>query len=133
MSFRKLAILAIAGLTAACGAPVSQSVSPATLQSAVVSNGRLSPNNRCNYLKMEPLMKTTKVHEELGITPVLRTGGAGYCESSWRPAEWHHSGGGLLIRKEGKEAIFFSSRSGTYTVTAHVSGYVGQTTITVNH
>ena len=77
MSFRKLAILAIAGLTAACGAPVSQSVSPATLQSAVVSNGRLSPNNRCNYLKMEPLMKTIKVHEEIGNHASLANGRCG--------------------------------------------------------
>ncbi len=73
MSFRKIAILAIASLAAACGAP-SQSVNPAALQSAAVSSGRVSPDNRCNYLKMEPFMKTIRVHEQMGITPVLRTG-----------------------------------------------------------
>jgi hypothetical protein len=59
--------------------------------------------------------------------------GAGYCESSWEAAEWHHSGGILLIRKEGKEATFSATGSGMYTVTANVAGHVGQTTITVNH
>ena len=132
MSFRTSAIVTIAALAAACGGPVSQSANPSTLQPATVSNGRVSPDNRCNYLKMEPFMRTIKVHQELGITPVLRTGHAGYCESSWLAAQWEHSGGRLLIRKEGKEAIFSSAGTGTFYVTADVSGYVGQTTITVD-
>ena len=59
MRFRTIAILAIASLAAACGPP-SQSLNPAALQSAAVSSGRVSPDNRCNYLKMEPFMKTIR-------------------------------------------------------------------------
>ncbi|MGA8532716.1 MAG: hypothetical protein WB615_01260 [Candidatus Tumulicola sp.] len=136
MSFRKFAILAIAGLTAACGAPPSQSVNPSTLQPATVSNGRVSPDGPCNYVKMEPAMRTIRVHQQLGITPILRYRSAGKCESFWEAATWDSSGGKLLIRKQGKFAIFSSTTPGTYYVTAQVyygsPQYTGQTTITVN-
>ncbi len=135
MSFRKIAILTIAGLTAACGGPTSQSTNPATLQPAAVSNGRLSPNAPCDYVKMEPSIKTLKIHEQLGITPILRIRSDGDCESSWLPAVWNTSGGKLLIRKAGKEAIFSATASGTYSVTAQVSygsnSYTGQSTVIV--
>ncbi len=135
MRFRKLAILAIAGLTAACGAPVSQSVNPATLESAAVSNGRVRPDAPCDYVKMEPSIKTLKIHQELGITPILRIRSHGDCEDVWLPATWNNSGGKLLIRKAGKEAIFSATTSSTYSVTAQVSygsnSYTGQSTIIV--
>ncbi|MGA8533575.1 MAG: hypothetical protein WB615_05660 [Candidatus Tumulicola sp.] len=134
MSFRKLAILAIAAFTAACGAP-SQSANPATVQSAAVSDGRVSPDGPCDYVKMEPSIKTLKIHQELGITPIMRYRDAGECESAWLPAVWNTSGGKLLIRKAGKEAIFSATASGTYSVTAQVSfgsnSYTGQSTVIV--
>ncbi len=73
MSFRKTAILAIAALTAACSSPMSQSTNPAPLQPAAVSNGRVNPDVMCNFLKMEPRVKRVMVHEEVAITPILRT------------------------------------------------------------
>jgi hypothetical protein len=135
MSFRKLGFLAFAGLVAACGAPVSQSVNPATLQPATASNGRVSPDAQCDYVKMEPSIKTLKIHQELGITPIFRHREGGECESIWLPAVWTNSGGELLIRKAGKEAIFSATSSSTYSVTAQVhfgsNSYTGQTTIIV--
>jgi hypothetical protein len=136
MQFKKTAILAIAALTAACSAPMSQSANPATLQSAAVSNGRVSPDGPCNYVKMEPAMRTISVHQQLGITPILRYRSAGKCESFWEAASWSVTGvGKLLVRKQGKFAIFSSTTPGTYYVMAQVyygsPQYTGQATITV--
>ena len=135
MSFRKPAILAIAALAAACGGPVSQSANPSVLQPAAVSNGRVRPDALCDFVKMEPSIKTLKIHQELGITPILRIRSDGECESSWLPAVWTTSGGKLLIRKAGKEAIFSATASGTYSVTAQVyygsTSYTGQSTVIV--
>lgn len=135
MNLRHLAVLAIAALTAACSAPFSQSATPAAIQPAAVSNGRMSPDAKCNYVKMEPAMRTIRVHQQLGITPILRYRSSGKCESYWEAAAWTNSGGTLLVRKQGKFAVFFSSTPGTYYVTAQVyygsPQYTGQTTITV--
>lgn len=135
MNFRKIAILAIAALAAACGGPISQSANPTALQPAAVSNGRVSPDGPCDYVKMEPSIKTLKIHQELGITPIMRYRSDGECESAWLPAVWNNSGGKLLIRKAGKEAIFSATTSGTYSVTAQVTfgsnSYTGQSTVIV--
>jgi len=135
MNFRKLATLAIVGLTAACAAPSSQSMNPTTLQSAAISRGRVGPDALCDGVKMEPSIKTLKPHQELGITPIFRHKSEGSCEESRLPATWNTSGGKLRVRQAGKEAIFSATTSGTYSVTATVyygsNSYTGQSTIIV--
>jgi hypothetical protein len=81
-------------------------------------------------------MRSISVHQQVGITPILRLRSSGKCESSRLPATWESSGGTLLIRKKGKLAIFSSTTPGGYTVNAAVEygsqTYYGQTSITVN-
>jgi len=135
--FRYIAILAIAGLTAACSAPLSQSTNPAAPQSAAVSNGHASPDGPCNYVKMEPPMKTISVKQQLGIAGFLRLKSSGKCESFWLSGNWSTSGGKIILRKQGKMVIFSATTPGTYYVTDQVYygsyySYTGQSTITVN-
>jgi hypothetical protein len=136
MRFKQFAILSIAALTAACSAPMSQSATPTAPQPAAVLNGHVSPDGPCNFLKMEPPARTVSVHQQVGITPILRLRASGKCEGYRLPATWASSGGNLLIRKKGKLAIFSSKTAGGYTVSAAVQygsqTYYGQTAITVN-
>ena len=134
MSFRKTAILLIAGLTAACSGPASQSVNPATFQSAAAPDHRVKPD-ACGFVKMEQTQNRIQPQQKIGIWEYLRWPMNGVCQSLKLPASWSTTGGRLIVKPSEQTARFAATRPGTYYISATVNyngnDYTGQASVTV--